>query len=361
MAARSRLRALAREQGGGLAVFWALGMFGLLAFLAIVIDGGFVAAERRQLQNAADAAALAGAQQLLADPSLAAADAQQWAAKNVGDLLRNEAIVSGSGLVVTVSRRSRGLFTGKLSLGRPEVAASASAAIVTKALPGPGVAPLAIGRSAFLNQEVQAGQPVTLVFAPPGSNAALLRISDGGANALREAAIFGSAGPLESIEQTETGQNVGPLMQGLATRVAAAIAAGCFTYEQVVADAGTPAWPCGPLQAADADPGGVQATSVLLIPVMVEDLTEIEGLHTVHVHQTASGLYLVAYFWLDAEATFADPLQGAWGCAGGPIGQCELRGRFLFGVSSALGQILPGDALIPYDAEGAVHVIQLVN
>lgn len=47
----------------------ALAMLALLAFLALVIDGGFAYAQRRRMQNAADAGAMAGARELALEGS----------------------------------------------------------------------------------------------------------------------------------------------------------------------------------------------------------------------------------------------------------------------------------------------------
>jgi Flp pilus assembly protein TadG len=55
-----------RLQGetGAAAVFLACGMVGLLAFAGLVLDGGNAFSQRRQMQNAADVAAMAGANEL---------------------------------------------------------------------------------------------------------------------------------------------------------------------------------------------------------------------------------------------------------------------------------------------------------
>lgn len=45
-------------------VIVALALFALIALVALAIDGGNLMAERRRMQNAADAAALAGARDL---------------------------------------------------------------------------------------------------------------------------------------------------------------------------------------------------------------------------------------------------------------------------------------------------------
>ncbi|MPZ50275.1 MAG: hypothetical protein GEU75_13425 [Dehalococcoidia bacterium] len=56
-----------RGEDGQVTVFVAIAMLGLIAVVGLVADGGRVFAERRDLQNVADAAALAGAMQIDVD------------------------------------------------------------------------------------------------------------------------------------------------------------------------------------------------------------------------------------------------------------------------------------------------------
>lgn len=58
------MRKRSNDERGQSMVIIVLAMVGLIAFLALVIDGGMVFAERRQMQNAADAATLAGTRKL---------------------------------------------------------------------------------------------------------------------------------------------------------------------------------------------------------------------------------------------------------------------------------------------------------
>ncbi|MFQ5381196.1 MAG: pilus assembly protein TadG-related protein, partial [Dehalococcoidia bacterium] len=58
------MRANARNEDGQVLVMVALTMLGLLSVVGLVSDGGLVFSRRRDLQNAADAAAAAGAMQI---------------------------------------------------------------------------------------------------------------------------------------------------------------------------------------------------------------------------------------------------------------------------------------------------------
>ncbi|MDO8972299.1 MAG: pilus assembly protein TadG-related protein, partial [Saprospiraceae bacterium] len=57
-----------QNEKGQILVLLAVGLVGLLAFVALAIDGGMIYFDRRSAQNAADAAALAGAYVLARDP-----------------------------------------------------------------------------------------------------------------------------------------------------------------------------------------------------------------------------------------------------------------------------------------------------
>ncbi len=70
------------------------GMVGLIALLALVVDGGMFMHERQSVQNAVDSAALAGAQELPDDTAGASASALAYAASNDSDLVGAQAQVT---------------------------------------------------------------------------------------------------------------------------------------------------------------------------------------------------------------------------------------------------------------------------
>ena len=57
-----------RKQSGQAVVLVAVAVLVLTAILALALDGGAIYLDKRQLQNAADSAALAGAELLMAVP-----------------------------------------------------------------------------------------------------------------------------------------------------------------------------------------------------------------------------------------------------------------------------------------------------
>ena len=127
-----------KEESGQAIVLFAIGFVVLCGFAALAVDIGSVASEKSNLQNAADAAALAGAQELPADPAKAKLVASQYALVNgkVGDqVVKTE--VSGDNLVlsVTIERKVNGYFSQFLGINSDDVAAKASAKVTANVTP----------------------------------------------------------------------------------------------------------------------------------------------------------------------------------------------------------------------------------
>ena len=78
--ALSILRSFGSECGAAL-VLSAVGLAGITGLVALSVDVGHLLQERRHIQNAVDAAALAGALNLPADPAAATAYARRWAGR----------------------------------------------------------------------------------------------------------------------------------------------------------------------------------------------------------------------------------------------------------------------------------------
>jgi hypothetical protein len=122
------------EQGQALIVA-VLVMAVVLGFTAMAIDIGLMYEERRDMQNAADAAALAGAQYLPQDPSEAVATAQQWALNNGIDAAQITAIqvqstnVSNDTIYVELDNDFSWVFGKVLGLTSSNVGAQAKAVV----------------------------------------------------------------------------------------------------------------------------------------------------------------------------------------------------------------------------------------
>lgn len=133
----ARRTALHADERGSASATVALFLLGLVAVSGLVADGGMVLAERRNLQNLADAAAAAGAMQLDisayrasgGEVSLDRAGARRAAASRLAAAPGVSAEVrAGAGLVSVRVERSVGLtFLGVLGLGPLAVSATAEA------------------------------------------------------------------------------------------------------------------------------------------------------------------------------------------------------------------------------------------
>ena len=71
-----------RGENGQTLLLFVLALAVLIGFVAMAIDVGLLYEDRRQLQNTADAAALAGVAELPMNPALATQKAAEWAANN---------------------------------------------------------------------------------------------------------------------------------------------------------------------------------------------------------------------------------------------------------------------------------------
>jgi uncharacterized membrane protein len=132
-----QVRSLQRDEGGQVMVMVAIFMAGLVAVVGLVTDGGLMFVQRRDLQNAADAAALAGAMQVderayratgevVLDQGAAREAARRYLADE-GDL-DYSVQVTASGVEVSVSRQASTSFLRLIGITGVEISASASAA-----------------------------------------------------------------------------------------------------------------------------------------------------------------------------------------------------------------------------------------
>ncbi len=297
-------------ESGQSIIMVALSTFFLLAILAIVAESSLIYIQRRDLQNAADAAALAGAQRLPEDPALAVSDAKAWAAKNVSGLMLNEAEVFDGDLAIrsTVKKRAETMFSGRFSFGRPEITARAAAKVRAPQLLGPGVVPLAIS-----DDTPRTGQVTLKEFAgnnsEPRSSYQLLDLPGGnGANDVCNFLIGGSLEPITDPVDAKPG-NVSSLHNCLITRMNAAAANNCRDMAQV-APAGLLIDRCNPLGAAGRNAAGVQPTAVVVVPVVTNFCN---GACDLDIVGDGADLRQFAYFLIDRSTV--EPIGGGPTCA----------------------------------------------
>jgi Flp pilus assembly protein TadG len=134
---KSFMKQLGRDESGQVMVFVAVLLMGLVAVVGLVTDGGIVFSQRRDLQNAADSAALAGAMQIdeqayraggnvVLDERAAREAAVQYL-EDGGDL-EYSVQVSTAGVEVTASRKASTSFLRLVGIDGVDISASSSAA-----------------------------------------------------------------------------------------------------------------------------------------------------------------------------------------------------------------------------------------
>lgn len=145
-----RIRSRAQRDDGAVAILVVLVMTALLALAALTVDAGAFYSERRQMQTAADAAALAGVQELPNAPASAESMAEQYALTNSPDVdVVNATIgatfVSDDTITVELTNSDMGLSFARF-LGREttRVRAKAKAVVGSPTTYGRGVMPFGI-------------------------------------------------------------------------------------------------------------------------------------------------------------------------------------------------------------------------
>ena len=218
------------ERGQGL-VLAVLAMAVLLGFVAMSVDIGLLYNHRRDLQNAADAAALAGAVELPDNPDLAVTKAQEWAAKNGIDPSEIESIevqttsYPNDTLHVEIGQTFDWVFARVLGKTQSDVGAEASAKIGSPVAMS-GLKPWAVTDAVL--QGLMSGDPVTLKYNaqdPTTGNFQPIRLDGSGASVYGDTIRYGSESTVcaagyetptcPSVITTETGNLVGPTRQAV--------------------------------------------------------------------------------------------------------------------------------------------------
>ncbi|MFN8557786.1 MAG: Tad domain-containing protein [Dehalococcoidia bacterium] len=209
----------------------ALMLVPLLGFVALAIDMGQLAINRRQLQNAVDAAALAAAQALPDDTVSATDAAYTWASRNgvpwaqLDSPIITTTATTNDTISVTARRNVPYSFARVLNLFSGNVTATATARIGSVE-GGTGVMPFGLldlnGTSPGFGYTF--GQDVVLREAPgstlgPG-NYGFLALDGRGGDELRDTLERGGSETYYQVGDsvyTEPGQKTGPVTQGLQT------------------------------------------------------------------------------------------------------------------------------------------------
>lgn len=365
---------LADERGQSIITIALFSMF-LLAILAIVIESSFIYFQKRDLQNTADAAALAGAQSLTglsASETPAKDAAKDYVSKNISGATVPDPVVGNNftQIQVTVKKNAVSIFGGWLSFGSPEVTGKATARIASQNLPGKGVVPIGVEKSDWLNRTSG-----NMLLKDNGvSNAGLVNLLGDNGDQIRDGLKFGSGVPLQPTLNTEPGNKLGQATQnnnsGLHVRLSRALThtrpddntKHCYTWADVQPPS-SGVWQCSPFAATEND--GVQATAVVLLPIIVEDFTGLNGNKTINVYKDGN-VYMLAYFWIDGNATYVNPAGGDYTSATSPKG--FIWGRFIENVPTQLEVFDPnqckaadGCQIVDFDPDSIWKIVQLVD
>jgi hypothetical protein len=126
----NRRNSLRRNEDGQAFVLMALALLVIFGMAALVLDAGSWYRTDRRLQQTADAAALAGVQELPGNPVLAKATALLYANKNGGDVALGDITVEGGNTIrVTAQKDEDGFFSKVLGVDKTHISATAKARI----------------------------------------------------------------------------------------------------------------------------------------------------------------------------------------------------------------------------------------
>jgi hypothetical protein len=123
-----------KSERGQVVVLWVVSTVVLLGMAALVVDVGAWWRDKRRLQGTADAAALAGAQELPQSPGQARTVATNYANDNGGDVAGADiTVTSGPStndtIDVTARRTDPGFFSNVLGIGSANISAHAKARV----------------------------------------------------------------------------------------------------------------------------------------------------------------------------------------------------------------------------------------
>lgn len=204
-----------REKGSAMVMF-ALCATVLIGFCALAIDTGLVAYEKSRLGNAADAASLAGAQELIYDRDNACNVARKYLKDNgVDPECADIRLIDGNRISVTANKEVDYFFARIFGLKSTNVSAEGVAKCSPISALNKGVRPFAIEEQSF-----EYGQSYILKKGGGGGsngNYGPLELGGNGANNYSNNIANGYTGHLEAgdIVYTETGNMSEPTYQGI--------------------------------------------------------------------------------------------------------------------------------------------------
>ncbi len=331
-----------RGESGQALIMFVLGLAVFLGMVAMTIDVGLILHERRQLQNTADSAALAGVVELPQSTVLAESKAQEWAANNGIDLAGGDEIditTSETSVTVQVTRETSFVFGRVLGLTTVDVSASATARVgAPSALSG--ILPFGVLDSA-INYD---GTPTTMKYDatnPSNGNFGPIQVDGPGAFIHRETIKYGSETMVCGESQptcadptvvTQTGNMIGSTRTGINFRLNNTTS-NCDEFDEVLLADGNGGYnvqgQCNPWG------GGSGSLRLVLIPIIDEFPNGAS--------QPVTILRFAALFITDMNQ-----------CAGN---SCEITGIFVQTVADPTSDAKLGI----YDPDSGVKFVRLVE
>ncbi len=219
----------ARSQRGQTLPVITLFMFALLGMCALAIDVGSWYQQKRSLQNAADAGALAGAAYLPVSWGAAqTAAAGEYAKNATGDSATYQvstAFVTNDSITVTTTRSANSFFATLLGHSSVTVKATAKATMTQS---GGGAVPWGVMKGTYTPGTIY---PIYVDNSGPNNGAIRLpawngsSCKDPGGSSLYRDELSGTttacALSIGQVLNTDTGQNTGPTTQGVNNRCGA--------------------------------------------------------------------------------------------------------------------------------------------
>jgi hypothetical protein len=311
-------RRLNTDQPGQALIMVGIMMLVLIGFVALATDTGIIWMNRRSLQNAADAAALAGVQNLPNDAVTAESIACDYADNNVVSGMMGKSGDCGSLADVVISENSQRITVTTykeinpifgIALGFPSVEIGASATAVVGSLGANCPFPI------FQTPEMlPGGSPENMQFytetalhlsGSDNQSGNFLTVDVGsGANAVLDAMVNNNCGaPIGPTASTEPGGKIGKVIDGFEWRIHCASGQGSKPNQ-------TPACPSGPSTCPSANianylvlnasgqyelaPGITRAncTRLVILPIFPGPFTGYNGKVTVTIEGFA--IYYIA-------------------------------------------------------------------
>ena len=223
------IRCFANRRGwkkGQTAIIFLLAVPTLLGALSLGVDVSLMYVNWVQLQKAADAAVLAGANSLPGDPSTAVTAANQYAITNgaqQGEIVSTDVAGDDLSITITLQRSVPYHFGNILGLTQQTVTVRAKAGIQQNPADASGLIPIGLSCNSGQGQGdcayTQGWYHLKSSQLGPGNWAPVELGGTPGANAYRNYMKLGFTGSIPSTVPTETGNIVGPTGQAIDSRI----------------------------------------------------------------------------------------------------------------------------------------------